>query len=70
MLHEDLLGIAASLPLDPLKSRVLIVAQAVQARSERHATTCWCTDRVLVVGVESSMEVLDHVSLAHKHTLT
>lgn len=64
---KNLLEVTAGFPLDSLEDSVLIVAQAVQARSKRHATTRRCTVRMLVVCVERSMEVLHLVSKSTRY---
>jgi hypothetical protein len=59
---DGLLNVTARGPLDTLKSRELIVAQRVQTRSKRHTTASGGAIWVLVVGIESRMEVLDMIS--------
>jgi hypothetical protein len=60
----NILEIAASLPLDPLELSLSVreVAQAVKTTAERHTTAGRRAVRVLVVGIQGSMEVLVKIS--------
>jgi hypothetical protein len=56
----DILKCAASFPLDPLELSFSVreVAQGVKTAAERHTTAGRRAVRVLVVGIQGSMEVL------------